>query len=185
VKLTEIVGTWPNETFTQVAVLPVSESTRQGSVQITLVNQKGGDPVRYELRAFLTLQTHLINFALPDLTPIALFPEPVYKLGDESAPFVLRAKVGTTPTQAALKDDIVSNYGTTYGLWHYDQPGGWQQINPGDPALMVAVDIDNDQQEELVVTFPGYGLYSYDPIAGWVLLNPVAPNAIAPANLLN
>jgi len=50
---------------------------------------------------------------------------------------------------------------------------------------MTAVDIDNDQQEELVVDFPGYGLYSYDPIAGWVLLNPAAPNAIAAANLLN
>jgi len=67
----------------------------------------------------------------------------------------------------------------------FDQPGGWQQLNPVDPGLMTAVDIDNDQQEELVVDFPGYGLYSYDPIAGWVLLNPVAPNAIAAANLLN
>jgi len=68
----------------------VSESTRQGSVQITLVNQKGGEPVRYELRAFLTLQTRLINFALPNLTPIGPFPQEIYELGSASAPFVLK-----------------------------------------------------------------------------------------------
>jgi len=90
VKLTEIVGTYPNEAFTEVAVLPVSENTRQGSVQITLVNQKGGEPVRYELRAFLTLQTRLINFALPNLTPIGPFPQEIYELGSASAPFVLK-----------------------------------------------------------------------------------------------
>ncbi len=93
VVLTEIVGTWPNETFTQVAVLALSESTREASEQITLVNQNGGEPVRYELKAQIILQSRLVNFALPTLEPLGTFPQAIYKLGDESAPFVLRARV--------------------------------------------------------------------------------------------
>jgi len=88
-----------------------------------------------------------------------------------------------TPPGEGVCDELLGDFGSAYGLWHFDRVGGWQQINSGNPGLMVAVDIDNDQQEELVATFPGYGLHSYDPIAGWTLLNVVSPNAMASANL--
>ncbi len=83
--------------------------------------------------------------------------------------------LGVPEAMIRMGNGIACDYGAVYGLWSWTQAGGWQQINPGDPGLMVAVDIDDDQQEELVADFPGYGLYSYDPVAGWVLLNRVAP----------
>ena len=176
VALTEIAGTWPNETFTQVAVLALSESTREASEQITLVNQNGGKPVRYELKAQIILQSRLVNFALPTLEPLGTFPQAIYKLGDESAPFVLRARVrGINDQEPVLKDELVSNYGDTYGLWHYDQTGGWSQLNTIGAGQMTALDIDNDTQEELAATFSGYGLWIYDPTGGWSQLNTIVP----------
>jgi hypothetical protein len=62
---------------------------------------------------------------------------------------------------------IVCDYGAAYGLWSWTQTGGWKQLNPADPEKMLAIDLDNDQQDELLVYFKNYGAYSYDRIAGW------------------
>jgi hypothetical protein len=43
---------------------------------------------------------------------------------------------------------------------------------------MLAVDIDKDQQEELLVDFRGYGVYSYDRIDGWASLGALSPYAM-------
>jgi parallel beta-helix repeat protein/YD repeat-containing protein len=79
----------------------------------------------------------------------------------------------------ATKDELVLDYGTLYGLWHYDQVRLWTRWNTADPGQMVAVDIDNDGQDELVVAFPGYGLYTYEPTTmGWVRINATLPDAM-------
>ena len=180
VVLTEIVGTWPNETFTQVAVLALSESTGEASEQITLVNQNGGEPVRYELKAQIILQSRLVNFALPTLEPLGTFPQAIYKLGDESAPFVLRARVRSA-SEGILDDELVANYGAN-GLWRYDQPGGWSQLNTIGAGQMTALDIDNDGQDELAVNFSGNGIWIYDPTNGWSQITPGDPNAMIRLN---
>jgi uncharacterized protein YkwD len=92
---------------------------------------------------------------------------------------------GVPEAMIRMGNGIACDYGVAYGLWFWTQAGGWQQLNAGDPDLMAAVNLDNDQQEELVVNFTGYGLFSYDPITGWTLLNSLSPNAMAPANLFN
>ena len=83
-----------------------------------------------------------------------------------------------------MNNGLACDYGV-YGLWSWTQTGGWQLRNTVDPGQMVAVDIDNDTQEELVVTFSGYGVWIYDPTSGWSQLNTIAPDAMTPANLLN
>ena len=50
--------------------------------------------------------------------------------------------------------------------------------NTVDPGQMVAVDIDNDTQDELAVTFSGYGLWIYDPA------NPAAGRNSTPSFLM-
>jgi hypothetical protein len=77
---------------------------------------------------------------------------------------------------------IAADYGAVFGLWFYDTAGGWVQRNTVDPGQMVAVDIDNDGLEELVVSFGGYGLYYFDETNGWQLLNSVLPNDMKPIN---
>jgi len=81
-----------------------------------------------------------------------------------------------------LGNGIALDFGATYGLWVWSQAGGWQQRNTVDPGLMVAVDIDNDGVEELVVAFTGYGLYYFDDTDGWQLLNAVVPEDMKPIN---
>jgi hypothetical protein len=73
---------------------------------------------------------------------------------------------------------VVCDYGTAYGLWFYSAAGGWAQFNSVDPDQIVAVDLDNDSQDELVLSFAGYGLYTYKPGAGWTQINSVIPDAM-------
>jgi len=41
---------------------------------------------------------------------------------------------------------------------------------------MTAVDIDNDGQDELVLSFQGYGLYTYEPEGNiWMQITAVLP----------
>jgi hypothetical protein len=76
---------------------------------------------------------------------------------------------------------VVFDFGAAYGLWSYSESGGWVQFNSADPDLMVAVDIDNDGQDELAVSFAGYGLYTYAPVGGiWQQINTVIPDGMIP-----
>jgi hypothetical protein len=47
---------------------------------------------------------------------------------------------------------------------------------------MVAVDIDRDGVEELVVSFTDFGLYYRDETSGWQFLNAVVPEDMKPIN---
>jgi hypothetical protein len=80
------------------------------------------------------------------------------------------------------KDELVADFGGTYGHWHYDQEGlpiirvhHWSPLSTVDPDLMTAVDINDDGQDELTATFSGYGLYIYDPTNLWKPINTVIP----------
>jgi hypothetical protein len=80
------------------------------------------------------------------------------------------------------KHEVVLDFGQPFGLWHYaeERSAPWTQLNNVDPGLMIAVDIDNDGTDELVVSFRGHGLYTYDETKGWTLINTVIPQAGIP-----
>ena len=84
-----------------------------------------------------------------------------------------------------LSNGLAFDYGV-YGLWYWTQAGLWQQWNTVEPGQMVAVDIDNDGQEELAVTFSGYGLWIYDPgnapATRWTQINTIVPDAMIRMN---
>jgi len=74
---------------------------------------------------------------------------------------------------------VVCDFGATSGLGSYSKSEGWVQFNAVDPDKIVAVDIDNDGQDELVVSFAGYGLYIYEPVSGiWEQINTVIPEGM-------
>jgi len=77
-----------------------------------------------------------------------------------------------------LNNGIACDFGAAYGLWVWTQAGGWQQWNSADPDKLLAVDIDNDGVEELVVSFPGYGLYYDNGSGAWPQINTVIPEAM-------
>jgi hypothetical protein len=92
--------------------------------------------------------------------------------------------INTVIPEAMIRqgNGIAVDFGAAYGLWVWSQGGGWVQRNTVDPGQMVAVDIDNDGVEELVVSFSGYGLYYFDETNGWQLLNAVVPDDMKPIN---
>jgi hypothetical protein len=74
---------------------------------------------------------------------------------------------------------VVCDFGAAHGLWSYSKSGGWVQFNPADPDRIVAVDIDNDGRDELVVSFAGWGLYTYEPVGRiWQQINTVIPDGM-------
>jgi len=77
-----------------------------------------------------------------------------------------------------IKDELACDFGTTYGLYDYNEAAGWTQLNTADPGLIVSVDIDEDGQDELAVGFVGYGLYTYDDSNGWTQINTVIPEGM-------
>jgi hypothetical protein len=76
------------------------------------------------------------------------------------------------------KDELILNFGSTYGLWRYDQTGGFKQWNTVNPSQMVTVDLNGDGTDELVAAFPGYGLYTYDSTDGWLQINTFIPEVM-------
>jgi len=78
----------------------------------------------------------------------------------------------------SFRNELVLNFGPTYGLYQYDQIGGYKQWNTVNPSQMVTVDLNGDGADELVAAFPDYGLYTYDSTNGWQLINTVIPDAI-------
>jgi Na+-transporting NADH:ubiquinone oxidoreductase subunit NqrC len=93
-------------------------------------------------------------------------------------------RINTVVPDAMIRqgNGLACDYGALYGLWYYDSTGGWQRRNVVDPGQMVAVDIDKDSVEELVVSFSGYGLWYYHLTNGWQRINTVVPVDMKPLN---
>jgi hypothetical protein len=85
-------------------------------------------------------------------------------------------------TNPVPEDELVLNFGPAYGLYHYDQAGGWKQWNTINPSQMVTVDLNGGGTDELVAAFPGFSLYTYDSANGRQLLNTVLPVGMKPIN---
>jgi hypothetical protein len=81
-----------------------------------------------------------------------------------------------------LNNGIACDFGADYGLWTWTLTGGWIPRNDVDPVQMLAADIDNDETDELIVSFSGYGLYYDDETTGWQLLNDVVPEEMKSIN---
>jgi len=147
--------------------------------QKTFLKQEFGntDPVRLENQA-----KYMIEIGCN--VKFKLYPGVGHRDTEESIndSFQFLAQFRFTEGEGESADDgLVLNYGVTHGLWHYgqDRLPRWTHLNTVEPALMTAVDIDNDGQDELATTFSGYGLYIYDsgnaPGNMWTQINAVIP----------
>ena len=134
------------------------------------------------------------DYHLQSGSPCVDAGDPSYDYSKEPFPNGNRINMGAyggtpeaTPSPKGLsRDELVLDYGAAYGLWHYDQPGGWSQLHPVVPQQIVVVDIDNDGQDEFAAAFPGGGLYTYDrqnaPANRWTPIHPLVPNAMIKFN---
>ena len=78
----------------------------------------------------------------------------------------------------SFRNRLVLNFGPGYGLYQYDQAGGWKQWNTVSPSDMVTVDLNGDDADELIAAFPGYGLYIKDSANDWQPINTFIPEGI-------
>jgi hypothetical protein len=82
----------------------------------------------------------------------------------------------------AFGNALVIDFGTS-GLWLYD--GNWTRLNGNNAVDMVAVDIDDDGQDELVACFESLGMYIYDETNGWSKFNSQMPEQMIVIDLMN
>jgi hypothetical protein len=86
--------------------------------------------------------------------------------------------LGVYGQRFSFRNELVLDFGPTYGLYQYDQIGGYKQWNTVNPSQMVTIDLNGDGADELVAAFPDYGLYTYDSTNGWQLISTVIPDAM-------
>jgi hypothetical protein len=86
-------------------------------------------------------------------------------------------------SSGVYKDELVLNFGSDYGLYQYDRPGGWNQWNTINPSQMVIVDLNGDGADEPVADFPGYGLYKKDSANDWQKINDVEAEKMIAADI--
>jgi len=100
-------------------------------------------------------------------------------LGDQTNPLAILQLA----SKAAVAEELVLNFGPPYGVYQYDQAGGWKQWNTVNPSQMVTLDLNGDGTDELVAGFPGYGLYKKESANDWQQINNVDPEKMITADI--
>lgn len=76
---------------------------------------------------------------------------PIHPLAPES--------VTTADVDGNGLDDVVMDFGETYGVWLWLNHTTWMQLHGSSPTDVAVGDLDWNGKDELVLNFPGYGLW--------------------------
>ncbi|MCP4346514.1 MAG: hypothetical protein GY795_13435 [Desulfobacterales bacterium] len=79
-------------------------------------------------------------------------------------------------------DFLVVDFGSSQGLFGYDENDLWTPLNDNDPDAVIAADFDGNGQDELAVSFAGMGLYIWNEINGWSKINDTVPEKMIEFN---
>lgn len=102
-------------------------------------------------------------------------------LADTGTWFAFTTAALTTPL-----DDIVIDFGSTYGIWTYYDAAGtptWSNTNPYTPSKMAVGDLDGSGRSDLVASFSGLGLFALMNGTTWVNLHPFDVSHLATGDL--
>jgi hypothetical protein len=80
-------------------------------------------------------------------------------------------------------DEIICDFGATYGIWVRWNNSSWSQLHGGDPSIMAIADLDGNGKKDLIVGFPGFGTYVYYNNTNWVQLHPLVPDRMVAGNI--
>ena len=73
------------------------------------------------------------------------------------------------------RNDLLVDFGSQ-GLWRFLNNTNWQKLLGYSPLDIAAGDLDGDQKDEAIGSFPGLGLLAnYNNSATWAKLHPAAP----------
>ena len=104
-----------------------------------------------------------------------------------SAPRVGKLRIGLqdlTVTQAAVQppEDLLVNFGSTYGVYRYGQ-SGWSPLHSLSPEAMARGDLDGNGVEDLVMDFGSAGVWAWMNHATWTSIHPLSPVRMATGDL--
>lgn len=80
-------------------------------------------------------------------------------------------------------DDLVIDFGPTYGLWTLNNFAAWAPLHGFTAAGLAAADLDGLGRDEIVVNFGPYGLWRHSQREGWLQLNNWLIEGVVPAIL--
>ncbi|MFA5146197.1 MAG: sialidase family protein [Candidatus Omnitrophota bacterium] len=71
-------------------------------------------------------------------------------------------------------DDLIIDFGSSYGIWIYYNDSTWSQLSSISPQAMVRGNIDGTGSDDLVIDFgPQYGIWSYSDGSTWTYISDV------------
>jgi bilirubin oxidase len=83
-------------------------------------------------------------------------------------------------------EDLVVNFGPTYGTWVYYNNATWTQLHTLSPESMTTADLDGNGISDLVMDFgPAHGIWVYSNNTNWAQIHNISPESITSADLDN
>ena len=82
------------------------------------------------------------------------------------------------------QDDVVVDFGATYGLWIWSDATTWKQLHALSAKALVTGDLDGNGLQEILIDFgPGYGLWIWSNNSNWVRLHAASPKTMTIGDL--
>jgi probable HAF family extracellular repeat protein len=80
-------------------------------------------------------------------------------------------------------DDVVMDFGATYGVWLWLNHTTWMPLHGLSPTEVAVGDLDGNGQDELVLNFPGHGVWIWRNNSSWQFLHALNAQRLAVGNL--
>lgn len=80
-------------------------------------------------------------------------------------------------------DELIVDFGPSYGVWVRWNGATWSQLNPASPINMAVGDIDNNGRADAIINFPNAGVWAYMHGIGFVQLHNGNPSRLLTARL--
>ncbi len=83
-----------------------------------------------------------------------------------------------------FKNDLIIDFGDTYGLWLKMNNSDWVQLHSLSPKSMVTADIDASGQDDVIIDFgTQYGIWVWMNNNDWVQLHSLSPKSMVTADI--
>jgi hypothetical protein len=94
-----------------------------------------------------------------------------------------RAIYGPPSGPPLSSDDLVVDFGQSYGLWLLTDASAWSQLHTVSPVHIVTGDLDGNGVDDIVADFGSAGIWVRRNNAGWSKLNGGTTNRMATGDL--
>ncbi|TGN99739.1 hypothetical protein PN36_34320 [Candidatus Thiomargarita nelsonii] len=84
----------------------------------------------------------------------------------------------------AVKNDLIIDFGDTYGLWLKMNNSNWVQLHNLSADSMITANLDGNDQDEIIIDFgETYGIWAWMNNSDWVQLHSLSPESMVTGDI--